>query len=550
MSETIQQIALADLIPTPDNNRSIENKAAMAALVSSIESIGMIHTPVIARTHPTKEGKLDLRTGSRRLAAAKRLGLKTVPTIVREMTDDEAAELTFSENFHRDDLHPLEEAAGIRMLSERGWDAESIASKLGKTARWVTRRAKLADLIEPFRKMVCDPDHRLHRVPVGVIERMASLPPDSQASLAKQVAGYDEWDWRGTFDCVRNFDVCVLADLMHDLRGVPWKLDDVALHPKAGACAACPKRSICEPLLFDDLDNDGGKKKRKGVPDRCLDTTCFEEKQRRFLSAKIAEKRAEHKDLVLLTGDHMMMDDKEKFAAPVVQWWEASRCKKTATGAKPAVVVSGSGVGTFTWVKLHIAMAPSRSTRPRGADGNVKPKTMKQRIADLVKRRQAWAIDHVRELLEAMASGKKPVQLAGDVDDWTVVELIAAFGTSRDHYRLIFERTGKIDEWRSFEDVEKKPHDEVSGLLARSLCDVFAGRLKHWPQCDIKPMTADAKRIGIVLGVDWKNIIAAAMNAIPNPKSWANLKADGTPKSTGKRASKGATEKPSASKAV
>lgn len=105
--ETVRQIKVADLIPTKDNCRIINPKdKAFLALAEDISKNG-VQIPVIARPHPTQEGKFDLRCGERRLLAAKLMKLETIPVMVYEkMTDEEAKHITFKENFNRADLTP------------------------------------------------------------------------------------------------------------------------------------------------------------------------------------------------------------------------------------------------------------------------------------------------------------------------------------------------------------------------------------------------------------------------------------------------------------
>ena len=101
----LAEVRTADCIPTPDNPRRIDvTGEAFQELVDSVRGQGVL-VPVHVRAHPKRKGKWDLRAGERRLRAAQAAGLETIPAIVHDaMTDAEAFELTFTENFAREDL--------------------------------------------------------------------------------------------------------------------------------------------------------------------------------------------------------------------------------------------------------------------------------------------------------------------------------------------------------------------------------------------------------------------------------------------------------------
>src|SRR5436190_1034485 len=81
----------------------------------------------------------------------------------------------------------------------------------------------------------------------------------------------------------------------------PWKPDDEALYPEAGACVACPKRSSHAPDLFaGELDPENSK---TPPGDRCLDRVCWGRKAELFLTRKAEDLRKDHPDLVLLNND-------------------------------------------------------------------------------------------------------------------------------------------------------------------------------------------------------------------------------------------------------
>src|SRR5712691_8179475 len=106
--EQIQLIDLKDLEVHPSNPR--KNVGDIDELAASIKEIGLLQ-PVVAVRH---NGVYQVVAGSRRLAAAKKAGLKDIPTRVMELDEAQAQAASLIENLQRKDLEPLEEAEGYR----------------------------------------------------------------------------------------------------------------------------------------------------------------------------------------------------------------------------------------------------------------------------------------------------------------------------------------------------------------------------------------------------------------------------------------------------
>ncbi len=146
VTKSISMVAVKDLVPHPKNPRTAPSKAHAAELLRSIQAKG-IRVPLIVCRHPTLKDRFEVLAGHRRLAAAKAAKLKTVPIIVEVLDDKEALEFMVAENVEREDLHPLEKAAGYQALLDTGWDLDSIASRFGKTPALIARRIQLMRLI-------------------------------------------------------------------------------------------------------------------------------------------------------------------------------------------------------------------------------------------------------------------------------------------------------------------------------------------------------------------------------------------------------------------
>ena len=124
-------LPIADIEPNRGQPRKQFDDAALADLASSIAQHGVIQ-PLLVR--PLPGGGYQLVAGERRWRASRMAGLSEVPAVVREMSEQEAAELALIENLQRQDLNPMEEAMGYQTLMETyGLTQEEAAKAVGKS---------------------------------------------------------------------------------------------------------------------------------------------------------------------------------------------------------------------------------------------------------------------------------------------------------------------------------------------------------------------------------------------------------------------------------
>jgi ParB family chromosome partitioning protein len=141
--EKIQQLALAQIVPSPLQPRKEFASEALQELMDSIRQHGIIQ-PLIVRA---VDDRFELIAGERRWRAAQEVGLTQVPVIVREASDLEVLELSLIENLQRADLNPIEEAqAYARLAGEFGMRQEDIAQKVGRSRAAVANSMRLLDL--------------------------------------------------------------------------------------------------------------------------------------------------------------------------------------------------------------------------------------------------------------------------------------------------------------------------------------------------------------------------------------------------------------------
>ncbi|MEY4657839.1 MAG: hypothetical protein RL466_652 [Actinomycetota bacterium] len=158
-TEVAQQgeIPITQISPNPRQPRTVFDETAMAELVASIKSIGILQPPVVRKV---AENKYELIMGERRFRAAKLAGLSSIPVIIRQTPDNELLREALIENIHRSELNPLEEgAAYAQLLNDFGCTHDELALKLGRSRPLISNTIRLLNL----------PDSVQRKVAAGVI---------------------------------------------------------------------------------------------------------------------------------------------------------------------------------------------------------------------------------------------------------------------------------------------------------------------------------------------------------------------------------------------
>lgn len=189
VKEFISQLPPDKLSPFEKHPYQVREDAAMDELVESIRVHGIL-SPLLAR--PKGEG-YELVSGHRRRLAAQKLGLPTVPVLVREMTDDEAVILMVDSNFQRENLLPSEKAFAYRMKLEamkhqgkatsrqvvgKLESADEVGQVNGESGRTIQRYIRLTNLVPPLLQIVDD-----GRIAFSPAVELSYLTRDEQAEL-------------------------------------------------------------------------------------------------------------------------------------------------------------------------------------------------------------------------------------------------------------------------------------------------------------------------------------------------------------------------------
>lgn len=196
MKEFVQQLAPDKLTPFAQHPFRLREDAAMDELTESIRAYGIL-SPLLAR--PKGEG-YELVSGHRRRAAALKLGLKTVPVLVRDMSDDEAVILMVDSNLQRENLLPSEKAFAYKMKLEalkhqgktsckvctKSRSDQLIAEKEQVSARTIQNYIRLTNLVKPLLDMADE-----GRIAFSPAVELSYLTKEQQAYLLDSIEQED-----------------------------------------------------------------------------------------------------------------------------------------------------------------------------------------------------------------------------------------------------------------------------------------------------------------------------------------------------------------------
>lgn len=154
----LQQIPVASIRPNPQQPREYFDEESLASLAESIREVGVLQ-PVLVRQ---QGDAFELIAGERRWRAARRVGLQTIPAIVRHADDAAMLQQAIVENVQREQLNPLEEAAAYQQLIE-DFDLthDEVAERVGKSRATITNMLRLLQLPPSIQRYVKDGSLRM-----------------------------------------------------------------------------------------------------------------------------------------------------------------------------------------------------------------------------------------------------------------------------------------------------------------------------------------------------------------------------------------------------
>ena len=180
-ADMLAALPVARIRPGKYQPRTRMDQKALAELAGSIKAQGLMQ-PVIVRA--VDRDRYELIAGERRWRAAQMAGLEEVPAIIREVPDEAALAMSLIENIQREDLNPMEEAAGLqRLADEFRLTHEQIADSVGRSRSATTNLLRLLKLAKPVQEMVME-----GVLEMGHARALLSLDGARQIEVANRVA--------------------------------------------------------------------------------------------------------------------------------------------------------------------------------------------------------------------------------------------------------------------------------------------------------------------------------------------------------------------------
>ncbi len=175
------EIPIQGVTPNPKQPRTRFDEEAIDSLAASIREVGVLQPIVVRRS----QNGYELIAGERRLRAAKKAGLATIPAVIRDSEDADTLREAIIENIHREDLGPIELADAFRaLLDDLGLKQETLAERLGVSRSHIANTIRLLQLSPDVQQLLAD-----GKLQAGHARALLGLPdPEAQATLALRAA--------------------------------------------------------------------------------------------------------------------------------------------------------------------------------------------------------------------------------------------------------------------------------------------------------------------------------------------------------------------------
>ena len=178
--------------PSAENHRKTFNDASLQELADSIREVGVLQAIAV---RPRTAGGYEIIYGERRYRASLLAGAKTIKaTIYGNITDDEAEDMSLSENLQREQVRPTEEARAFKRLLEKGrYDMYSLVSRFGRSEKYIYTRLKLNELYQPIGELLDN-----ETITISVAEEISTYEANIQKDVYENHLKTDNKDdWSG-----------------------------------------------------------------------------------------------------------------------------------------------------------------------------------------------------------------------------------------------------------------------------------------------------------------------------------------------------------------
>lgn len=242
----LAEVPVEAIVPNPHQPRVHFDEESLSELTASVAEMGVLQ-PVLLRP---VDGGYELIAGERRWRAAQRVGLTTIPAVVRTTDDASSVEQALVENLHRQDLTPLEEAAAYQQLLEDfGLTHDQLSVRVGKSRSAITNSIRLLGLPPTVQHLLAD-----GQLSAGHARALLGTPDRARQEALAREAAAEGWTVRMIETAVRSGDRSATdADTPADPEpGGSSSIDGAGLTPATKLRP--PGLLELEGLLADHLD--------------------------------------------------------------------------------------------------------------------------------------------------------------------------------------------------------------------------------------------------------------------------------------------------------
>lgn len=196
--DLIHEIDINLIMPNKNQPRKVFDIEKIKSLSESIEEHGLLQ-PIVLKKH---SGLYEIIAGERRWRACKHLGLKKVPSIIKNVDNVTIAQLALIENLQREDLNPIEEAMAYhRLIDEYNITQDKMSKIAGKSRVYITNTMRLLKLDDYIQNSIVE-----KTITSGHGRALLALESDKKRKMAFEKVVTDELSVRATEDLVRHFD--------------------------------------------------------------------------------------------------------------------------------------------------------------------------------------------------------------------------------------------------------------------------------------------------------------------------------------------------------
>jgi ParB/RepB/Spo0J family partition protein len=325
-------------IKVNENYRETIDQKSIDELAESIRVNGVIQ--------PIMLNQIDLDTyhvvfGQRRLLAAKKAGLVSIPATVKEnLTEDEILSLRLIENVQRKDVTPWEEAIAFKKLSKK-MTVNEISARLGKSVSHISLRIALCELDEFWMNLL-----KSAKIELAAAILIARLPKVGQEKLRNSIVDGEVLKTKDIETLIRNKIMLILKDGGFSLEN-PFGACGIS-------CLSCTKRTGGNELFPDIKDTD-----------YCLDSECFTDKKKAHLDSILKAIYDKYPDIVQVTDGYrnVKVSDTEVILGHE-SFDNVDESRAEEEDVHRAVYVMGNYAGRMTYIRLKTFTQQQIETKP------------------------------------------------------------------------------------------------------------------------------------------------------------------------------------------